>query len=259
MADSPRIEELKRRVQLDPASIAFAALAEEYRRTGRYEEAIEVCRTGIQRHPSYISAHVTLGRALFEVGHYDDARRELEYVLSVAPENLAAIRGLAEIHHRKRQSHDSSDLTATEMADMLAVPHPGAPTRPEPRKEPPLPVEPFGDTPAPPPPAIAAPEPSPAVIEMAQPEPPAIEPPVSTPPVADVPVPEPAREREREPEPELMVVDAEANASTVDTVPVEAVVIPFEPPAEDPALERLETFLHAILRARESAGGIHAS
>ena len=44
MADSPRIEELKRRVQSDPASIAFAALAEEYRRAGRFEEAIETCR-----------------------------------------------------------------------------------------------------------------------------------------------------------------------------------------------------------------------
>ena len=30
MADSPRIEELKRRVHSDPASIAFAALAEEW-------------------------------------------------------------------------------------------------------------------------------------------------------------------------------------------------------------------------------------
>ena len=30
MADSPRIEELRRRVQSDPASIAFAALAEEF-------------------------------------------------------------------------------------------------------------------------------------------------------------------------------------------------------------------------------------
>ena len=31
MAHSARIEELRRRVQQDPASIAFAALAEEYR------------------------------------------------------------------------------------------------------------------------------------------------------------------------------------------------------------------------------------
>lgn len=100
MADSPRIEELKRRVQSDPASIAFAALAEEYRRAGRFDEAIETCNTGLVRHPSYLSAHVTLGRALIEVGRLEDARTELEYVLKLAPENLAAIRGLAEIHHR---------------------------------------------------------------------------------------------------------------------------------------------------------------
>ncbi len=100
MADSPRIEELKRRVHSDPASIAFAALAEEYRRAQRFEEAIETCTAGLIRHPSYLSAHVTLGRALIEVGRLEDARNELEYVLRLAPENLAAIRGLAEIHDR---------------------------------------------------------------------------------------------------------------------------------------------------------------
>src|SRR6185436_3100413 len=101
MAESPRIEELKRRVQQDPASIAFAALAEEYRRAGRFEEAIAACTTGLQRHPSYLSAHVTLGRALIEVGRYDEADEELQLVLRIAPENLAAIRGLAEIQHRR--------------------------------------------------------------------------------------------------------------------------------------------------------------
>jgi tetratricopeptide (TPR) repeat protein len=103
MPDNPRIEELRRRVQADPASIAFAALAEEYRRAGRHQEAIETCRTGLQRHPSYLSARVTLGRALIELGNYDAAREELSYVLRAAPENLAAIRGLAEIHHRRGQ------------------------------------------------------------------------------------------------------------------------------------------------------------
>ena len=101
MADNPRIEELRRRVQADPASIAFAALAEEYRRAGRFDEAIEACRTGLQRHPSYLSARVTLGRSLVEIGQYDAAREELQYVLRAAPENLAAIRALAEIHERQ--------------------------------------------------------------------------------------------------------------------------------------------------------------
>ena len=101
MAESPRIQELKRRVQVDPASIAFAALAEEYRRAGRYEEAIATCQSGLQRHPAYLSARVTLGRALLELSRFDEAREELEHVLRAAPENLAAIRGLAEIHHRR--------------------------------------------------------------------------------------------------------------------------------------------------------------
>lgn len=101
MPESPRIEELKRRVHVDPASIAFAALAEEYRRAGRFEEAIATCQAGLQRHPAYLSARVTLGRALLELKRFDEAREELTHVLRAAPENLAAIRGLAEIHHRR--------------------------------------------------------------------------------------------------------------------------------------------------------------
>jgi tetratricopeptide (TPR) repeat protein len=99
--ESSRLEDLKRRVQRDPASIAFAALAEEYRRLGRFEEAIETCRAGLLRHPSYLSARVTLGRALVETGAYDLASTELERVLRTAPENLAAIRALADIHRRR--------------------------------------------------------------------------------------------------------------------------------------------------------------
>jgi tetratricopeptide (TPR) repeat protein len=100
VADNPRIEELRRRVQNDPASIAFAQLAEEYRRAGSYEEAIGVCRAGLSVHPGYLSARVTLGRALIEMNDLDAAQSELDDVLRAAPENLAAIRGLAEIHHR---------------------------------------------------------------------------------------------------------------------------------------------------------------
>lgn len=96
---SSRIDDLRRRVEADPASIAFAQLAEEYRRAGQAEEAIRVAREGLTRHPGYLSARVTLGRALIEVGELEEARAELQFVAAEAPENLAAVRGLAEIYH----------------------------------------------------------------------------------------------------------------------------------------------------------------
>jgi tetratricopeptide (TPR) repeat protein len=100
MSENPRIDELRRRVDKDPSSIAFAQLAEEYRRIGDYIQAVKICRDGLGRHPGYLSAQVTLGRALMELKNFDEARIELEAVLKVAPDNLAAIRALAEIHQQ---------------------------------------------------------------------------------------------------------------------------------------------------------------
>jgi len=99
--DDSRIEALRKRLQKDPGSIAFAQLAEEYRRVGRFDEAIDVCRAGLARHPGYLSARVTLGRALLEVGDVESAQRELTEVIRVAPENLSAIRGLADVHRKR--------------------------------------------------------------------------------------------------------------------------------------------------------------
>src|SRR5437879_12929187 len=101
MADNQRIDDLRRRIQKDPASIAFAQLAEELRRAGQCQEAVDTCRAGLAIHPGYLSARVTLGRALIEVDQLDEAQAELEVVLAGASENLSAIRGLAEIFHRR--------------------------------------------------------------------------------------------------------------------------------------------------------------
>ena len=101
MADDSRIEDLRRRVQKDPASIAFAQLAEELRRAGQYQESVDVCRAGLAIHPGYVSARVTLGRALIELHQLDDAQQQLEQVRQSAPENIVAVRALADIHHRR--------------------------------------------------------------------------------------------------------------------------------------------------------------
>ncbi len=118
MADSSRIEDLRRRVQKDPASIAFAQLAEECRRAGDLDEAVSVCRAGLALHPTYLSARVTLGRALLELNQLSEAQTELQYVLRSAPENLAALRALAETLHR--QGDLSNSLAQYRVALSLA-------------------------------------------------------------------------------------------------------------------------------------------
>jgi tetratricopeptide (TPR) repeat protein len=240
MADSRRIDELKRRVQLDPASIAFAALAEEYRRTGQYEESIATCQAGLQRHPAYLSARVTLGRSLLELGRYEDAREQLEHVLRVAPENLAAIRGLAEIHHRT--------------GDLPEVVEPGhGGTGPEP-----VPASAPASEPA----APVASEPPPHPAEQRDPE---AEPPVVG--ERSAPAPRPVRVQ-------LSKLTASDTGESVSPAPSSAVVHPSAPEAagtaapgaaaaappqarqpshpDERALPALEAMLAAILRARDS-------
>lgn len=283
MAEHPRLEELRRRVLADPASIAFAALAEEYRRSGSYEEAIETCRTGLQRHPSYLSARVTLGRALIETAQYDEARAELELVLKTAPENLAAIRGLAEIHERLGDHADHA-LVAEAAHQSPPIPSAAEPSIPVPA----VPESPIADWLLPPKP-VAAPPSAPAVSPAAAPSPlvgavatPASSPvavaptPIAlsaasaAPPVAEsIPVAPPARA----PIPIAAAASAPAAAAAGTTAPLiartpiavatpapspdAADAVPVRPTASaagpDPVVARLEDFLAAIQTARTSA------
>ncbi|MEW5981610.1 MAG: tetratricopeptide repeat protein [Acidobacteriota bacterium] len=212
MADQARIEELERRLRQDPASIAFAQLGEEYRRAGRIKEAIAICRAGLVRHPGYLSARVTLGRALLEAGDLDAAQQELGDVRRVAPENLAAIRGLAEVHRRRGELPEALEQyrTAFELAqndpgiDQIVKdlrrqigpsrrPAPPGPPAPARVGWPPQPVSPPA-TGAPPvvptPPGVArSPRPAPAPRSAAAPAAPG---PAPTPPLQRPPVTGPA-------------------------------------------------------------------
>ena len=101
--ESPRIAELRRRVESDPSSIAFAQLAGEYRRAGNFAAAESACRAGLERHPAYASARATLGRTLIQLGRTEEGQQELEHALILAPDNLAAIRALADVQFTLRE------------------------------------------------------------------------------------------------------------------------------------------------------------
>ena len=148
MTDSPRIQELRRRVQVDPASPAFAQLAEELRRSGRPQEAVEACRAGLEFQPAYISARATLGRALLDLEMLDEALAEFQAVLEAAPDHLSALKGVGEVHQRGGRLEAALDAygqalaLAREDRDLLrAVASLEAAVRPPaPATPPPMPV-----------------------------------------------------------------------------------------------------------------------
>ncbi len=92
------IERLKEKVDKDPNSRLFIPLAEEYKKAGMYDEAIDVLIKGIERQPGYMSAHVSLGKIYMDRGMLKEARAEFEKVISEIPDNLYAHKKLAEIY-----------------------------------------------------------------------------------------------------------------------------------------------------------------
>lgn len=95
------IEKLRTRVEKDPNSRLFLPLAEEYRKAGMLDEAITVILNGLERHPEYTSARVTLGKIYLEKSMTDEAQGEFEQVVSMIPDNLFAHRKLADIYRER--------------------------------------------------------------------------------------------------------------------------------------------------------------
>ncbi len=92
------IERLKEKIEKDPNSKLFVPLAEEYKKSGMYDEAVDVLIKGLERQPGYLSARVSLGKIYFERGMLNEARAEFEKVIAAIPDNLYAHKKLAEIY-----------------------------------------------------------------------------------------------------------------------------------------------------------------
>lgn len=96
MAGSPRIDELKKKFDENPGRY-FAPLANEYRKAGQIEQAIEICRMYLAEKPGHMSGLIVFGQALFEARQFEEARKTFEQALALDPENLIALRHLGDI------------------------------------------------------------------------------------------------------------------------------------------------------------------
>lgn len=88
------------RVRRDPASLAFAQLADLYRKAGRTAEAITLCREGLTRFPHYTTARLILAKAHQAEGDFERALAEVAAILEVSPRDVQSHRLAAEIHRR---------------------------------------------------------------------------------------------------------------------------------------------------------------
>src|SRR5687768_14637916 len=102
MAYSARIDELEKKFS-ENARRYFAPLANEYRKAGDLDRAIEICRAHLPQQPGHMSGHIVYGQALYESRQLDEAKTVFEAALALDPENLIALRHLGDI------ARDSAD------------------------------------------------------------------------------------------------------------------------------------------------------
>jgi len=100
MANSALIDDLLKQFADNPRRV-FARLANEYRKRGELDSAIEICRSHVPLQPGYISGHIVLGQALYDSGSLDEARSAFETALALDPENLIALRHMGDIARTK--------------------------------------------------------------------------------------------------------------------------------------------------------------
>lgn len=103
------IAKLTERIAKDPKSKLFVPLAEEYKKAGEIEMAVDVLLEGLKNNPGYVTARSFLGRLLMEKGDLAGAQKELEEVIKAIPDNLLAQRKLGDIYVLQGKSKDALD------------------------------------------------------------------------------------------------------------------------------------------------------
>ncbi len=96
--NTSEIVKLTERISKDPKSKLFVPLAEEYKKAGDIDMAIQVLQEGLKNNPAYVTARSFLGRLLTDKGDLPGARKEFEEVVKAIPDNLMAHRKLGDIY-----------------------------------------------------------------------------------------------------------------------------------------------------------------
>jgi len=94
------IRRYEERLARDPTSLAFAPLADAYRKAGRIADAVRLCREGLARFPHYVTARLILAKALLDGGDPDAAMEEVQAILEASPREAQAHRLAGDLYRR---------------------------------------------------------------------------------------------------------------------------------------------------------------
>jgi tetratricopeptide (TPR) repeat protein len=120
VAYSSEIEKLEKRWLENPKGRNFAPLADAYRKAGEVDRAIELCLSGLERHPDYVSAHIVYGRCLIDQKNDVGAETVFKKVLGLDAENIIALKVLGELAERGSRFDEQVDwLTRLLAADPM--------------------------------------------------------------------------------------------------------------------------------------------
>jgi len=109
VAYTSEIEKLEKRWAENPKGRNFAPLADAYRKAGELDRALELCTAGLELHPDYVSAHIVFGRCLIDQKNDTGASDVFRKVLALDPENVLALKILADIAERGNRYDEAAE------------------------------------------------------------------------------------------------------------------------------------------------------
>ncbi len=112
MAYISEIDRLEQRYRENPKGRNFAPLADAYRKAGLLDNAIELCKSGLERHPDYVSAHIVFGRCFIDQKNDAAAADVFRRVMALDPENVLGLKILADIAERGGRFDEAAEWLA---------------------------------------------------------------------------------------------------------------------------------------------------
>lgn len=94
----------------DPSSVAFIFLAQVLYKQGKVDKAINVLIKGLRYNKKSVTGRFLLGRIYYDRWMIEQAKKEFQTVVQLAPDNLAACRMLVQIYKSEEKYRKALEL-----------------------------------------------------------------------------------------------------------------------------------------------------